>query len=193
MVLLASWAGCQEHQPPRDPAPVVGPPYRSPSGWTGDPEPGPGDRAASVRRVQITATDRAAEVVTEMTRRRAGALSITIGTGCCESTAPFLYEDFWSGPDQEQVGSVAGVPVFAPEYLRSNYPGSDGVVLDVVEELGESLSVETELGVRLILRGADFDSSTEPQACAPTATTTEPVLRPVVGQLPEALRNLRMR
>ena len=87
---------------------------------------------------------------------------------------------------------MAGVPVFAPEYLRSNYPGSDGVVLDVVEELGESLSVETELGVRLILRGADFDSSTEPQVCAPTATA-EPVLRPVVGELPEALRNLRMR
>ena len=63
----------------------------------------------------------------------------------------------------------------------------------MVEELGESLSVETELGVRLILRGPDFDSSTEPQACAPAATTTEPVLRPVVGQLPEALRNLRMR
>ena len=65
-------------------------------------------------------------------------------------------------------------------------------LVDVVEELGESLSVETELGVRLILRGADFDSSTEPQVCAPTATA-EPVLRPVVGELPEALRNLRMR
>ena len=38
-------------------------------------------------------------------------------TGCCESTAPFLYEDFWPGPDAEQVGEVAGVPVFAPTYL----------------------------------------------------------------------------
>ena len=143
--------------------------------------------------MEVTATARAIEVVTEMRGRRSGTLTVTIGTGCCESTAPFLYEDFWPGPDQEAVGEVAGVAVFAPEYLRVQYPDGDGVVIDVFEELGESLSVETELGVRLILRGADFDSSTEPQACAPPAATTEPVLRPVVGQLPEALRNLRMR
>ena len=60
-----------------------------------------------------------------------GALVFTIGTGCCESTAPFLYEDFWPGPDSEQVGEVAGVAVFAPEYLRALYPGDDGVVIDV--------------------------------------------------------------
>jgi hypothetical protein len=31
-------------------------------------------------------------------------LSFTIGTGCCESTAPFLYEDFWPGPAAEVAG-----------------------------------------------------------------------------------------
>jgi len=145
--------------------------------------------------VKVTATDRATEIVAEMARRRRGSLSITIGTGCCESTAPFLYEDFWPGPDQEQVGEVAGVAVFAPEYLRANYPDGDGVVLDVSEELAESLSVETELGVRLILRGPDFDSSAESETCAvaPSVTAGEKVLRPVVGELPEDLRNLRIR
>ncbi|CAN5181980.1 hypothetical protein BH23ACT2_BH23ACT2_21340 [soil metagenome] len=142
--------------------------------------------------MQVTATDRAREVIDEMDGLRSGTLTVTIGTGCCESTAPFLYEDFWPGPDQELVGEVGGVAVYAPEYLRTQYPGGDGVVLDVVEELGESLSVETELGCRFILRGQGFDSSTEPQAC-----TVEPggeaVLRPVVGELPEALRGLRMR
>ena len=125
-----------------------------------------------------------------MGRRRAGSLTVTIGTGCCESTAPFLYEDFWPGPDQEPVGEVDGVVVYAPEYLRTQYPGDDGVTLDVADELGESLSVETELGVRLILRGRDFDSSTEPQACEVPTTRID---RGVVGQLPEALRGLRMR
>lgn len=142
--------------------------------------------------MQVTATDRAARVVSEMAVRRAGVLTITIGTGCCESTAPFLYEDFWPGPDQEAVGDVEGVTVYAPEYLRVQYPGDDGVVLDVVDELGESLSVETELGCRLILRGQDFDSSTEPETCAVPAGG-EPVMRPVVGEMPEALRKLRMR
>lgn len=141
--------------------------------------------------MQVTATDRAAAVVSEMRRRRSGTLTITIGTGCCESTAPFLYEDFWPGPDQAPVGEVAGVVVHAPEYLRSSYPDDDGVVLDVVDELAESLSVETELGCRLILRGAGFDSSTEPQRCElPAAGATD---RAVVGELPAALRGLRMR
>ena len=138
----------------------------------------------------VHATDRAREVIAEMGRRRAGSLTVTIGTGCCESTAPFLYEDFWPGPDQEPVGEVDGVVVYAPEYLRTQYPGDDGVTLDVADELGESLSVETELGVRLILRGRDFDSSTEPQACEVPTTRID---RGVVGQLPEALRGLRMR
>ena len=31
----------------------------------------------------------------------------------------------------EQVGEVAGVPVFAPEHLRANYPDADGVSIDV--------------------------------------------------------------
>ena len=141
--------------------------------------------------MQVTATPRAESIIEEMKGRRSGKLTITIGTGCCESTAPFLYEDFWPGPDQEPVGEVAGVVVWAPEYLRDNYPDDDGVVLDVNDEFGESLSVETELGLRLVLRGADFDSSTEPQACAVPASTGPP--RSVTGQLPEALRHLRIR
>ncbi len=141
--------------------------------------------------MQVTATPKAVEVVQEMLTRRSGTLTVTIGTGCCESTAPFLYEDFWPGADQAEVGEVAGVAIFAPEYLRSQYPDEDGVVLDVTDELAESLSVETELGRRLILRGPDFDSATEPQACeVPGAGTLS---REVKGELPEALRKLRMR
>ncbi|MEZ5137280.1 MAG: hypothetical protein R2711_00375 [Acidimicrobiales bacterium] len=83
-----------------------------------------------------------------------------------------------------------GVAIYAPEYLRSQYPGDEGVVLDVADELGESLSVETELGCRLILRGAGFDSSTEPQACEVPAVAID---RGIRGELPEALRGLRMR
>ncbi len=142
--------------------------------------------------MRVTGTPAAVEVVEQMKARRAGVLSITIGTGCCESTAPFLYEDFWPGPDQEVVGEVAGVAVHAPEYLRDRYPADDGVVVDVVQELGESLSVETELGVRLILRGAGWTSEGAPETCAVPAAGP-PVLRPVVGELPAALRAIRIR
>src|SRR3954467_2481999 len=120
--------------------------------------------------MKVEGTAAAARIVERAKRDRRGALVFTIGTGCCESTAPFLYEDFWPGPDQATVGQVAGIEVYAPEYLRRMYPGAEGVVIGVTEELAESLSIETEFGCRLVLRGAGFDSATEPPVCpAPVA------------------------
>lgn len=102
--------------------------------------------------MRITATDRARAVVEQARERRDGELTITLGTGCCESTAPFLYENHYAGPDQEKVGEVAGVPVYAPSLLRSLY-ADDELVIDRVDEFAESMSIETEWGVRLALRG----------------------------------------
>jgi uncharacterized protein (DUF779 family) len=148
--------------------------------------------------MRVTATDRAAKVVERAKAARSGVLTITIGTGCCESTAPFLYEDFWPGPDQEVVGEVAGVAVYAPDHLRTNYPGDDGVVIDVLEnQPAESLSIETEFDCRLILRGFGIDLGIESEACAVPAETVPSVATGgpsrVVGELPDALRRMRMR
>ncbi len=117
--------------------------------------------------MKVTGTDAAARIVEQAKRDRRGALVFTIGTGCCESTAPFLYEDFWPGPDSEQVGDVDGVPVYAPEYLRALYPASDGVVIDVVHDLAESMSIETEYGYRFILRDGSGDPVGETRAQRP--------------------------
>ena len=128
-------------------------------------------------------------------RDRRGELVFTIGTGCCESTAPFLYEDFWPGPDSQRVGDVAGVAVYVPEYLRALYPGDDGVVIDVDEgSMAESMSIETEYGCRFVLRGDErvlFDA-TRPERCdIPEAVSA---LRTRGRQeLPDALRGARMR
>ena len=150
--------------------------------------------------MHVEATDRAEEVVARAGRERAGRLTITIGTGCCESTAPFLYEDFWPGPDQEEVGRVGDVPVYAPAYLRDLYPDDDGVVVDAVEVDAESLSIETEWGVRLILRGHGVDTGSDDACAVPDrAARTVPGFDPtdpdrpgarVRGELPEALRGL---
>jgi len=144
--------------------------------------------------MRVEATEAAERTIERMRAVRSGALTITIGTGCCESTAPFLYEDFWPGPDQAEVGAVAGVPVFAPAYLRTSYPGDDGVVIDVVEAVAaESLSIETELDCRLILRGFGVDLGIDPDACAVPERATAPSIATggpsrVVGELPAALR-----
>jgi uncharacterized protein (DUF779 family) len=144
--------------------------------------------------VIVTGTPAAARIVERAKAARRGALVFTIGTGCCESTAPFLYEDFWPGPDSEQVGEVGGVPVFAPEYLRALYPGTDGVTIDVVDDLAESMSIETEYGCRFILRDASGTAveGQERQECdVPDAVSALRSRGP--QELPEALRRARMR
>jgi uncharacterized protein (DUF779 family) len=145
--------------------------------------------------MKVTGTDAAARIVQRAKRDRRGALVFTIGTGCCESTAPFLYEDFWPGPDAQEVGEVGGVPVYAPEYLRALYPGDDGVTIDVDEDVpAESMSIETEYGCRFTLRdqsGARVEGQERVECEVPAEVSA---LRPRGPQeLPEALRRARMR
>ena len=145
--------------------------------------------------MRVTGTAAAQRVVERARHDRRGTLVFTIGTGCCESTAPFLYEDFWPGPDAEPVGEVAGVAVYAPAYLRALYPGDDGVTIDVEDgSTAESMSIETEYGCRFVLR----DSAGTPvanqdrEACdVPEAVSALRARGP--QELPEALRRARMR
>jgi uncharacterized protein (DUF779 family) len=145
--------------------------------------------------VRVTGTEAAARVVERARHERSGTLIFSIGTGCCESTAPFLYEDFWPGPDSEAVGDVAGVQVYAPEYLRALYPGADGVVIDVDDGLmAESMSIETEYGCRFVLRGDErvaFERPSEPACDVPDAVSA--LRSRGLQELPEALRRVRMR
>ena len=143
--------------------------------------------------MRVTGTDAAARIVERSRRDRSGELVFTIGTGCCESTAPFLYEDFWPGPDSEPVGEVGGVAVYAPAYLRALYPGDDGVTIDVEELMAESMSIETEYGYRFILRGDErvSPSGVTQQCEVPGAVSALRERGP--QELPEALRRARMR
>jgi uncharacterized protein (DUF779 family) len=143
--------------------------------------------------MRVTGTDAAARIVERSRRDRRGALVFTIGTGCCESTAPFLYEDFWPGPDSEPVGEVAGVAVYAPAYLRALSPGEDGVTIDVEELMAESMSIETEYGYRFVLRGDErvSPSGVTQQCEVPGAVSALRERGP--QELPEALRRARMR
>jgi uncharacterized protein (DUF779 family) len=143
--------------------------------------------------MRVTGTDAAARIVERSRRDRTGALVFTIGTGCCESTAPFLYEDFWPGPDSEPVGEVAGVAVYAPAYLRALYPGDDGVTIDVEELMAESMSIETEYGFRFILRGDERVSPTGVTQQCEVPASVSALRERGTQELPEALRRARMR
>ena len=80
-------------------------------------------------------------------------LVMVLGTGCCDSTAPFLYDRYYPGPDAVRVGEIAGVPVFAHEWLAKLYAEGDGLTVDVDEGvISDSFSLESEYGCRFTLR-----------------------------------------
>ena len=90
--------------------------------------------------------------------------------------------------------SRAGVPVFAPEYLRALYPAGDGVAIDVVDDLAESMSIETEYGCRFVLRdgsGAAVAGQDRQECDVPEEVSALRSRGP--QELPEALRHVRMR
>ncbi|MER3395592.1 MAG: hypothetical protein C4318_04550 [Acidimicrobiia bacterium] len=101
--------------------------------------------------MKVSATDKALRVINEVKSVRSGRLVITLGTGCCESTAPFLYEDFDPGPDAKKVGDIAGVEVYAPGWLADLYEGDEMVIDADTEVITESFSIETVIDARLKL------------------------------------------
>jgi uncharacterized protein (DUF779 family) len=103
--------------------------------------------------MRVTATERAEAAVRQVEAAGRTDLVMVLGTGCCESTAPFLYDrGYYAGADAVAVGDVAGVPVFAHGWLARLY-GTDGLIVDVDEGVvADSFSLETEHGRRFTLR-----------------------------------------
>jgi uncharacterized protein (DUF779 family) len=103
--------------------------------------------------MRVRATSEAEETVRAVADSGREDLVLVLGTGCCDSTAPFLYDRYYSGPDVVEVGKVAGVPVLVHRWLASLYAEGDGLEIDVDEDpVADSFSLETEHGRRLTLR-----------------------------------------
>jgi uncharacterized protein (DUF779 family) len=100
----------------------------------------------------VRITPRAAEVVSRVRRERTGALTFTIDGGCCEGTAPHLFEHAVLTSGAEKVGEVEGVPVYLQPAMVPLYADAE-VTIDVIEEpVSDALSLETEYGLRFVLR-----------------------------------------
>jgi uncharacterized protein (DUF779 family) len=111
----------------------------------------PRDLSAVPRMPTIRITPRAAEFVARVRAERQGTLTFTIDGGCCEGTAPHLFEDaVLVGVDP--VGEAAGVPVYLQAAMTTLYADAD-VTIDVIDEaMSDAMSLETEYGVRFVLR-----------------------------------------
>jgi uncharacterized protein (DUF779 family) len=97
-------------------------------------------------------TPRAAGVVCRVRSERTGPLTFTIDGGCCEGTAPHLFEHAVLTSAAQKVGEVEGVPVYLQPAMAALYTDAE-VTIDVIEEpTSDALSLETEYGLRFVLR-----------------------------------------
>ena len=103
--------------------------------------------------MHLTASHRAEDVVRRVEAGGRTELVMVLGTGCCDSTAPFLYDRYYPGVDVEEIGRVAGVPVYAHAWLADLYRDDGALELDVDEGVpNDSFSLESEFDCRFTLR-----------------------------------------
>jgi uncharacterized protein (DUF779 family) len=103
--------------------------------------------------VRIEVTNPAAAIVRRVRDGGRANLVMVLSNGCCDSTAPYLYDNYVAEPDAQPVGEVEGVTVLAPEWLAKLYPADDLLTIDVEQGVIEdSFSLETDLDCRFVLR-----------------------------------------
>ena len=72
--------------------------------------------------------------------------------GCCEGTAPHLYENYLLPQGVQEIGRAEGIPVYIAAHLKEQWRDAR-VTLDLDEQdTSDAMSLETEYGVRLVLR-----------------------------------------
>jgi len=103
--------------------------------------------------MNVTVTDAAEKIVRRVREEGRTDLIMVLGTGCCDSTSPFLYDHYLPEPDSQPVGVIDGVQILAPKWLAELYPGGEGLVVDVDDGVvNDSLSLESEFDCRFTLR-----------------------------------------
>lgn len=103
--------------------------------------------------MRVGATSAAGKTVRRVREDGRENLIMVLGTGCCDSTAPFLYDNYLPEPDAERVGEIEGVAILAPRWLADLYPGDAGLIVDVDEGVvNDSFSLESEHDCRFTLR-----------------------------------------
>ena len=111
-------------------------------------------RRAYHESTRIEGTEAAEKVVRRVRASGRENLVMILSNGCCDATAPYLYDDYIAEPDAQPIGAVGDVAVLAPGWLAKLYSSEDDVLTIDVEHgvLDDSFSLETELDCRFVLR-----------------------------------------
>ena len=103
--------------------------------------------------MNVTVTGEAEKIVKRVREDGRENLIMVLGTGCCDSTSPFLYDNYLPEPDSQPVGMIDGVQIMAPKWLAQLYPGDEGLIVDVDPGVvNDSFSLESEYDCRFTLR-----------------------------------------
>ena len=100
----------------------------------------------------VVLTQQARALLGRVRAERPGQLSLVIGNGCCDATAPYLFADYLPGPNEQLVGEIEDVPVFLDESLKRSFAGTEIVVDARDDPQPDSFSCEAELGYRFVLQ-----------------------------------------
>jgi uncharacterized protein (DUF779 family) len=101
---------------------------------------------------RVVLTTAATDVIRRVRQEQDGrALSLVIGNGCCDSTAPFLFADYLAGPTERLVAETEGVQVFVDDLVAASFAGREVVVDASPDPKPDSFSCEAELGFRFSL------------------------------------------
>lgn len=108
--------------------------------------------------MRISVSEAAARTVQRVKDDGRVNLVMILGNGCCDSTAPYLYDNYLPEPESVSVGSVVDVQVMAPGWLAKLYPADEELIVDVdTGVVNDSFSLESEYDCRFTLRVPERD------------------------------------
>jgi uncharacterized protein (DUF779 family) len=101
---------------------------------------------------KVVLTAAATDVIGRVKEQQGGRdLSLVIGNGCCDSTAPFLFADYMAGPTERLVGEAEGVQIYVDDLVAASFAGREVVVDALADPQPDAFSCEAELGFRFAL------------------------------------------
>lgn len=105
---------------------------------------------------RVLATDAALDLIASL-RRKTPTLLFHQSGGCCDGSAPMLFDarEFLTGDSDVQLGEIGGVP-FWMSRSQFDYWRHTQLIIDVVAGIGGMFSLESGSGLRFLTRSRLF-------------------------------------
>jgi len=101
----------------------------------------------------LEATPAAREIIARVRKERGDDLTFVFDGGCCEATAPYLYDRYLVDPARVCIGEVDGIKGYMPAWLVELFKAPVRLTIDIMQQPAhDSFSAEVDLGYRFVLR-----------------------------------------